>query len=49
MIFQRRQEELERKAAELARREEELRNAPYNGNTLKNVHCVIYIQVTIDK
>jgi len=28
--FQRRQEELERKAAELARREEELKNSPYN-------------------
>jgi len=28
--FQRRQEELERKAAELARREDELKNSPYN-------------------
>lgn len=28
--YQRRQEELDRKAAELARREEELKNAPYN-------------------
>merc|ERR1719319_1819328 len=28
--FQRRQEELEKKAAELARREEELKNSPYN-------------------
>ena len=28
--FQRRQEELERKAAELARREEELKASPYN-------------------
>lgn len=29
--MQRRQEELERKAQELARREEELKNAPFNG------------------
>ena len=29
-FFQRRQEELERKAAELAKREEELKSSPYN-------------------
>ena len=31
ILFQRRQEELERRAKDLERREEELKNTPYNG------------------
>lgn len=48
-MLQRRQEELERKAAELARREEELRNAPYNGNkTVQNKFQIIVISKMLD-
>ncbi len=33
LFLQRRQEELEQRARDLERREQELRNAPYNGNS----------------
>jgi hypothetical protein len=46
-FLQRRQEELERKAQELARREEEFKNAPFNGKVFSMEECCFVLKCMV--